>query len=65
MPVFVLKAQDRLTLFAVAHYLTLCEVAACDEQALEVRKALKEIADWQTRNPEKLKFPDHKHVSCR
>ena len=62
MPVFVLKAKDRLSLDAVEQYRRLCEMAGLLEQAAEVAKAWREIRDWQDANPGLLQWPDHPHV---
>jgi hypothetical protein len=62
MPVFVIKAKDRLAAAAVEGYQRMCENAGLTEQASEVAKAVQEIRTWQQRHPERLQFPDHPHV---
>lgn len=62
MPVFTIKAKDRLALATVEAYRAICENAGLTEQASEVAKAWLEIRDWQRRNPERMQFPDHRHV---
>lgn len=65
MPVFTIKGQDRLAVAAVEGYRAICENAGLTEQAHQVAIAGREIHDWQQRNPDRLKFPDHKHVPAR
>lgn len=62
MPVFVLKAQDKLAPFTVEAYHGLCCAAGLYDQACEVSDALEEIVAWQRRHPDRVKMPDHKHV---
>lgn len=62
MPVFVIKAKDRLADAAVYAYYKACVQHGLTEQAREVAKALEEICAWQERNPDRIKMPDHKHV---
>lgn len=62
MPVFVIKAKDRLAVAAVQGYRERCLEAGLDHQADEVAKALDEIRDWQRRNPGLVQAPDHDHV---
>jgi hypothetical protein len=65
MPVFTIKAKDRLACAAINHYLGLCEDAGLETQAEEVHKALQEFRDWQARNRHLVQFPDHGHVPAR
>jgi len=65
MPVFTIKAQDRLALHALIAYREACFDAGIRSQALEVIKAIAEIASWQDRNLDKMKLPDHNHVPAR
>lgn len=62
MPVFVIKAQDMLAHPAVKAYRDLCLAYGAVDQAAEVRQALLEIGEWQARNADRLKLPDHPHV---
>jgi F420-dependent methylenetetrahydromethanopterin dehydrogenase len=62
MPVFILKAKDNLTPWAVANYAILCEAAGLCDQAEEVRKALAEMVNWRDEHREQCKWPDHDHV---
>lgn len=62
MPVFVIQGKDRLAPQTIAQYARSCEAAGLTEQAREVRKALLEITEWQHRNHDRVKYPDHKHV---
>jgi hypothetical protein len=62
MPVFTIKAKDKLALRAVDAYRILCEGLGLDEQAREVERAYTEIDEWRQRNPGEIKLPDHKHV---
>lgn len=62
MPVFVIKAKDKLALRTLEAYTTLCVQLGLDEQAREVDKAYEEMRQWQERNRDRIKFPDHPHV---
>lgn len=62
MPVFTIKAKDRLALDTIRVYRALCEERGLTVQASEVGKALREIRLWQERNPERLQLPDHRHI---
>jgi hypothetical protein len=62
MPVFVIKAKDKLAVKAVIGYQERCLEAGLDHQADEVRKAVSEIVEWQRRNPALVQTPDHDHV---
>lgn len=62
MPVFVLKAKDRLAGPAVTAYFHSCLNAGLDGQAAEVSKAIDEFRGWQHRHPDAIKLPDHEHV---
>lgn len=62
MPVFVVKGKDRLAPSAVDAYFTLCLAQGLGTQAAEVADAAREIREWQSRHPELVKIPDHKHV---
>src|SRR5262245_6905922 len=62
MPVFTIKAKDRLAVHAVAAYRALCERHGLGEQATEVSKALVEMAEWRRRHPDLIHLPDHPHV---
>jgi hypothetical protein len=62
MPVFVLKGQDLLALEAIKAYRRACWDVGWDDQASQVSEAILEMLEWQKRNPDKMKRPDHKHV---
>lgn len=62
MPIFSIKAQDLLALVAIYAYERACHREGLVDQAKQVALAYEEIEEWQARNPDKLKFPDHKHV---
>lgn len=62
MPVFVIKAKDKLAITAIWYYEQLCVQQNLIEQADEVRKAREEMSDWQANNLDLLQMPDHKHV---
>lgn len=62
MPVFVIKAKDKLALRTLAAYQDFCTELGLDEQANEVGKASDEMVDWRSRNPDQVKLPDHMHV---
>lgn len=62
MPVSVLKAKDRLAVYAIEAYAVRCQDEGLDEQAEEVDKAIAEMEAWQRRHPKSMKLPDHPHV---
>lgn len=62
MPEFVIKGKDLLALPALRAYRKACERAGIPEQAREVGKAYEEIAAWQSRHPDVVRLPDHRHV---
>lgn len=62
MPVFTIKAKDRLAIAVIHAYQALCEDRGLPQQAAEVGKALTEMVQWQARNPEQMQMPDHPHV---
>jgi hypothetical protein len=62
MPVFTIKASDKLAAAAVEHHGQLCADRGLFSQQAEVDLALQEILDWRDRNPNLVKVPDHKHV---
>ena len=62
MPVFTIKAKDKLALDTIARYRDLCLRAGLLAQAAEVEEAYEEFMVWQASNPERVKLPDHKHV---
>lgn len=62
MPVFVIKGKDILAPHAVSAYAVLCDAQGFFSQSREVRRAVDEIQDWQWRNRDQVKPPDHPHV---
>lgn len=62
MPVFVIKAKDRLAPEAVTAYGDLCAAEGLVSQLSQVDAALAEIRAWQRRHPDLVKMPDHPHV---
>jgi hypothetical protein len=64
MPVFVLKAKDKLATSAIRAYHASCLRAGLTHQAKEVMKAHQEIRDWQRAHPDEMKLPDHDHRSA-
>jgi hypothetical protein len=60
-PTFTFRAQDALAVDAIWFYERMCDRAGLYDQAEEVRKAIEEIEHWQSRNPERVKNPDHDH----
>jgi hypothetical protein len=62
MPVFVIKGKDALAPDTVQAYFTLCLAQGLTRQAAEVADAAREIREWQARNPDLVKTPDHPHV---
>jgi len=65
MPVFPLRAKDRLALATIEFYRAECEAHGLTEQAREVDAAIDEWVAWQARNLDQMKMPDHKHVLAR
>jgi len=62
MPKFTILAQDMLAVEAVEAYAGLCREHGLHWQAEQVDKAIAEIRQWQWRNRDRLKAPDHAHV---
>lgn len=62
MPVFVLKAKDRLAADVIEEYARRCVDRGLNRQARHVRLAVDEMRAWQVRHPEAMKLPDHDHV---
>lgn len=62
VPVFVLKGTDLIAPQAVEHYHEMCHSYGLFAQQEEVGKALEEMRDWQDRNRDRVKLPDHKHA---
>jgi hypothetical protein len=62
MPVFVIKGKDALASHAVSAYALLCNSHGQIMQAREVDRAVLEIQDWQFRNRDHVKMPNHEHV---
>jgi hypothetical protein len=62
MPVFTIKAKDKLAVRAVEAYRRLCLELGLDAQADEVDKAIAEIVTWRKAHPDQVKLPDHPHV---
>lgn len=62
MPVFVIKAKDNLALEAIWHYREKCLAAGLTDQALQVRKAYREVLEWRKRHSDHCQMPDHPHV---
>lgn len=65
MPVFTIKAQDLLADDTIRAYFDLCVAAGLRSQADEVLAARTEIREWQTRNRDRMKLPDHHHRPVR
>lgn len=61
-PQFVIKASDRFAVEIIRRHRHFCVLYGLREQALEDMKALEEIQQWQMDNPERVHYPDHKHV---
>lgn len=59
-PIFILRAQDILSVMAIRHYASLIEnYCYHDTHQLEsVVQAANEFAQWQRENPGKVKLPD-------
>jgi hypothetical protein len=62
MPVFTIKAKDRLASAAILAYYDLCVVSGLASQATEVSKALRETRHWQARHRDEVQMPDHRHL---
>lgn len=65
MPVFTIKGKDVLAGPAVRAYRELCAAYGLHDQAVEVDKAHAEIVEWQARNLDRVKMPDHPHVPAQ
>ena len=63
MPVFVIKAKDKLSLRTLAAYHLLCIEVGLDQQAEEVVKAMQEMSKWQKSHQYLMQMPNHKHVN--
>lgn len=62
VPVFVIKASDRLALRAIYAYQNLCFQYGLSGQAAEVEKALEEMRLWRADHLDQIKMPSHVHV---
>jgi hypothetical protein len=62
MPVFTIKAQDKLAIRAVEAYRRLCVDAGLDEQVLQVDLAIGEMLHWRGANPDRVRLPEHRHI---
>jgi hypothetical protein len=62
MPVFVIKAKDKLAAYALSEYKRACLEHGLEEQAYQVGLAEVEIYQWQAEHPHLMKMPDHQHV---
>jgi len=62
MPVFTIKAKDKLAVAAIYAYRDLCFKHGLGPQALEVEKAIAEMRDWRRHNRGHVAMPDHQHV---
>lgn len=65
MPRFVLLGKDKHTPETILAYAHACDRAGNHAQHDEAVKAYYEMLEWQQRNPDKVKEPDHKHVDAR
>jgi hypothetical protein len=57
-PVFVVRAQDVLSIPAIVQYAALAKAIGQDELCRQVQAAALEFADWQRDNPGMTKVPD-------
>jgi hypothetical protein len=62
MPVFTIQGKDLLAAPVIAYYQRQVEGLLDGGQANEVELARREIEAWQKRNPDRCKYPDHKHI---
>lgn len=62
MPVFVLKAKDRLAVDTIEQYARYCYEEGLHHQRDQVSRALAEIVAWRSRHRDRVKLPDHDHV---
>lgn len=65
MPEFIIKAKDRLAIPTIIAYKNFCRDHNLWDQAHEVTKAHEEFFEWQYRNPDKVKMPDHEHIPVK
>lgn len=58
-PVFVLRAQDAISLSAIAAYMhSAALVIDSEEQYEELESIYKRFREWQSKNQDKVKLPD-------
>lgn len=58
-PVFVLRAQDKCAVIALAAYNVASKVmGASSEHVIETHEIYRLFMEWQFHNPEKTKLPD-------
>lgn len=58
-PIFILRAQDLLSVLAISEYLLLVErYLPHTELAMEVTHRLEEFREWQRAHPGSVKLPD-------
>ena len=58
-PVFVLRAQDKLAVFAISKYYQKSVAEGCDKKhILEIEKIYNDFFKWRRNNPDKIKLPD-------
>lgn len=61
VPSFTLVATDALAVPIIQSYSNLCEDFELRDQAIEVRRALEEVIEWQKDHPDKVHLPSHQH----
>ncbi len=58
-PVFVLRAQDRLSTPILIRYQNMATVGECSDEFIKgIDQAFSNFADWQIENKDKVKTPD-------
>lgn len=62
MPVFTIKGKDALAPGVIEAYRRECDRRGLHDQAMQVRLAWREVVEWQQRNPDRVKLPDHQHM---
>ena len=58
-PIFVIRAQDELSLDLLNHYAYMCGANGVDDEFIDaIDERIVEFEEWQDANPDKVKLPD-------
>jgi hypothetical protein len=59
IPIFVLTAKDKLSIEAIEHYWSICDLDNCEPaHIVGVQQRINDFQAWQSANPDKVKLPD-------